>query len=99
MTWQQAKDVTLALLVIGMFALAAAGLLTAKHLDSDEVTSCHVQSVGLPASHDLAAALKDQAELDALDVSPVAVQLEVGFNTHLDAYLALEGKQPTHRTC
>lgn len=82
-----------------------------KRLSDDEFKTCKIQSRGLPASHDLAAAMADihslliqkphtPAQRAAAQQTPPNVKRIVrDLNRNLAAYLALESKQPPGRTC
>lgn len=97
MTRTHLRDLIIGLLVGAVCVLAPAGIWMAIRLNKDEATTCHVEARGLPASHDLAAALTDMNIL--IVARSTANPTLLALHTHLDAYLALEDKQPAHRFC
>lgn len=69
----------------------------------DEHKTCLIQQRGLPAGHDLAAAMADihgLLTLPSTQTPPPAVAVIVAdLNGELSAYLKLEGQQPPSRRC
>lgn len=65
--------------------------------------ACEIQARGLPAGHDLAAAMSDLHILvtfpSTRHVPPAAAVVLADLNGALSAYLALEAKQPASKKC
>lgn len=84
-------------------ALASENSALVARVASDEQKTCLIQSRGLAANHDLAAALGNLHSLVTLpepQQPPPAVAVVVaGLNGALSAYLSLEAKQPATRSC
>lgn len=89
---------------------AAVAIRNTSKLDSlshrvatDEHNTCVIQARGLPAGHDLAAAMADIHELLLLPSPqrppPVVAVIIADLNGQLSAYLTLESRQPASRAC
>lgn len=84
-------------------ALASQNSALVARVAHDERQTCVIQARGLPAGHDLAAAMADIHELLLLPSSqqppPVVAVIIADLNGQLSAYLTLESHQPASRTC
>lgn len=74
-----------------------------QRVATDEHNTCVIQARGLPAGHDLAAALSNLHSLVTLPEPrrppPAVAVLIAGLNGALTGYLSLEAQQPAGRTC
>lgn len=86
---------------VAMLARANAALVA--RVAHDEHATCVIQARGLPAGHDLAAALSNLHSLVTLPEPrrppPAVAVLIAGLNGALTGYLSLEAKQPASRSC
>lgn len=96
--------------LIAAYAATQATLL-GRRLSSDEHATCIIQARGLPASHELAASMRDihtlltlrpqsRAQKLAAESTPSSVKvLLADLDLHLSRYQSAEAKQPATRTC
>lgn len=95
---------TLLCLLFGLFAFEFEE--RGNQISGIQHSACVIQARGLPAGHDLAAAMGEIHSLltlpRAAGSAPTPAPVESilsALNANLAAYTALEAKQPSHRKC